>query len=140
MRNKLIAGLIAVLAAVTVAACGSSSTKTVTAAAAGGSGGGSATSSSGGSSVGGATTLIGAGSTLVAPLLQEWASAYDTAYSVAITYGPIGSGGGITQITGRSVNFGASDAPLTTSEASACKGCLEIPWALAATSVAYDSL
>jgi phosphate transport system substrate-binding protein len=136
VRNKLIAGLIAVLAALTVAACGSSSTKTVTAAA--GGGGSSTSSSGGGSSVGGATTLIGAGSTLVAPLLQEWASAYDTAYSVAITYGPIGSGGGITQITGRSVNFGASDAPLTSSEASACKGCIEIPWALAATSVAYN--
>src|SRR6202035_1315382 len=32
---------------------------------------------------------------------------------------------------------GASDAPLTTSQASACKGCVQIPWALAATDVAY---
>jgi len=48
------------------------------------------------------------------------------------------SGGGIEQITGRSVNFGASDAPMTSDEASACKGCLEIPWALAATDVAYN--
>jgi phosphate transport system substrate-binding protein len=136
VRTRLTAGLIAVLAALGLAACGSSNaTKTVTAK---GRGTSSSSSSSGGSSVGGATTLIGAGSTLVAPLLQSWASAYDTAYSVAITYGPIGSGGGITQITGRSVNFGASDAPLTTSEASACKGCIEIPWALAATSVAYN--
>jgi phosphate transport system substrate-binding protein len=135
VRNRrLIAGLIAVLAALAVAACGSSgSTKTVTATAA--SGGGA--SSSGGSSVGGASTLIGAGSTLVAPLLQGWASTYDENYKVAITYGPIGSGGGIEQITGRSVNFGASDAPMTPQEAAACKGCLEIPWALAATDVAY---
>jgi phosphate transport system substrate-binding protein len=133
--RRLIAGLIAVLAALAVAACGSSSsTKTVTASAAANSSGGS---SSGGSSVGGASTLIGAGSTLVAPLLQGWASTYDTAYKVAITYGPIGSGGGIEQITGRSVNFGASDAPMTSQEAAACKGCLEIPWALAATDVAY---
>jgi phosphate transport system substrate-binding protein len=138
VRTRLTAGLIAAIAALGLTACGSSSTKTVTAQ--GGSGGASSSSSSssGGSSVGGATTLIGAGSTLVAPLLQGWASAYDTAYSVAITYGPIGSGGGITQITGRTVNFGASDAPLTSSEAAACKGCLEIPWALAATSVAYN--
>jgi phosphate transport system substrate-binding protein len=135
VRNRrLIAGLIAVLAALAVAACGSSSsTKTVTATAAASGGG----SSSGGSSVGGASTLIGAGSTLVAPLLQGWASTYDTAYKVAITYGPIGSGGGIEQITGRSVNFGASDAPMTSQEAAACKGCIEIPWALAATDVAY---
>jgi phosphate transport system substrate-binding protein len=140
VRNRLIAGLIAVCAAIAVAACGSSSTKTVTASPAGNSGATSASSSSssGGSSVGGASTLIGAGSTLVAPLLQGWASTYDEKYNVAITYGPIGSGGGIEQITGRSVNFGASDAPMTSDEANACKGCLEIPWALAATSVAYN--
>src|ERR1700743_3734756 len=91
VRTRLTAGLIAVLAALGVAACGSSSTtKTVTAKGAASSTS-SSSSSSGGSSVGGATTLIGAGSTLVAPLLQEWASAYDTAYSVAITYRPIGS-------------------------------------------------
>ena len=138
MRTRLTAGLIAALAALGLAACGSSSsTKTVTAQGGGGSNSASS-SSSGGSSVGGASTLIGAGSTLVAPLLQGWASDYNTAYSVAITYGPIGSGGGITQITGRTVNFGASDAPLTSSEAAACKGCLEIPWALAATSIAYN--
>ncbi len=113
MRTRLTAGLIAALAALGLAACGSSSsTKTVTAQGGGGNSSASS-SSSGGSSVGGATTLIGAGSTLVAPLLQGWASDYNTAYSVAITYGPIGSGGGITQITGRTVNFGASDAPLT---------------------------
>ena len=117
-------------AALGLAACGSSSsTKTVTAK--------EAANSGGGSSVGGATTLIGAGSTLVAPLMSEWQPAYDTAEKVAITYGAIGSGGGIEQITGRSVNFGASDAPLTPAEATACKGCIEIPWALAATDVAY---
>ena len=137
-RRRLIAGLIAALAALGLAACGSSSTKTVTASGKSASSASSASSGSSGSSVGGASTLIGAGSTLVAPLLQTWASAYDTAYKVAITYGPIGSGGGITQITGRSVNFGASDAPLTSSEAAACKGCIEIPWALAATSIAYN--
>jgi phosphate transport system substrate-binding protein len=142
VRNRLIAGLIAVVAAIAVAACGSSSTKTVTAGGGGSSSGGSSSSSSssssGGSSVGGASTLIGAGSTLVAPLLQGWASTYDEKYNVAITYGPIGSGGGIEQITGRSVNFGASDAPMTSDQATACKGCLMIPWALAATDVAYN--
>ena len=130
--RRLIAGLIAVFAALAVAACGSSSsTKTVTANAA--SSGGSS-----GSSVGSASTLVGAGSTLVAPLLQSWANTYNEAYNVAVTYGPIGSGGGIQQITGRSVDFGASDAPMTGAEATACKGCVEIPWALAATDVAYN--
>jgi phosphate transport system substrate-binding protein len=110
--------------ATAVAACGSSN-----------SGGGSG----GGSSPGGKNTLIGAGSTLVAPLISVWQGEYNTKYNVAITYGAIGSGGGIEQITARTVDFGASDAPLTSSQASACKGCLEIPWALAATVVAYHA-
>jgi phosphate transport system substrate-binding protein len=87
--------------------------------------------------VGSASTLIGAGSTLVAPIMSQWQSTYESANKVAVTYGAIGSGGGIEQITARTVNFGASDAPLTSSQASACRSCLEIPWALAATSVAY---
>lgn len=98
---------------------------------------GSSKGSSGGSSVGSAKQLVGAGSTLVAPIMSQWQPTYDQQYGVAVTYGAIGSGGGIESITGRSVNFGASDAPLTSAQASACKGCLEIPWALAATDVAY---
>jgi phosphate ABC transporter phosphate-binding protein len=107
-----------VVATVGIAACGSSSP-------------------SKGSTPGGATTLIGAGSTLVAPLVSVWQPTYDTKYGVAITYGAIGSGGGIEQITARTVDFGASDAPMTSSQQTACKSCLEIPWALAATAVAY---
>jgi phosphate transport system substrate-binding protein len=108
-----------------VAACGSSSsTKTVTAT-------GSA------APAGGAKTLVGAGSTLVAPLVSVWQPTYNTKYGVAITYGAIGSGGGIQQITARTVNFGASDAPMTSSQQTACHSCLEIPWALAGTVVAY---
>lgn len=120
--------------AVAVAACGSSSNKSS------GSSSGTSTSgaaASGGSSVGSAKQLVGAGSTLVAPFMSQWQPTYDSKYGVAVTYGAIGSGGGIESITGRSVNFGASDAPLTSSQAAACKGCLEIPWALAATDVAY---
>lgn len=141
--TAILTAVIAVVAALVIAACGSSTTRTVTEAGAGGAAGGSGGGGTqtggggGGSSVGSASTLIGAGSTLVAPLLQQWASAYDSAFNVAITYGPIGSGGGIQQITGRSVNFGASDAPMTPQEAQACKGCIQIPWALAATVVAY---
>ena len=53
-------------------------------------------------------------------------------------YSAVGSGGGIAAITGRTVDFGASDAPLTPDQFSACKGCVQIPWALAATSVIYN--
>jgi len=115
---------VAIAAALGVAACGSSTTVTKT---------GSAPSSSTGSS----STLVGAGSTLVAPLVSQWQAPYDKAAKVAVTYGAIGSGGGIAQITARTVDFGASDAPLTSSEASACKDCVQIPWALAATAIAY---
>ncbi|HLH64231.1 MAG TPA: phosphate ABC transporter substrate-binding protein PstS [Solirubrobacteraceae bacterium] len=72
----------------------------------------------------------------MAPLVSEWQPVYDTKFGVAITYGAIGSGGGIEQATARTVNFGASDAPLTSSQEASCK-CLEIPWALAAVAIAY---
>jgi phosphate transport system substrate-binding protein len=91
----------------------------------------------GSSGTGSSKTLIGAGSTLIAPLMSQWQPTYDTASGVAVTYGAIGSGGGIEQITARTVDFGASDAPLTSAQATACKSCVQIPWALAATAVAY---
>jgi phosphate transport system substrate-binding protein len=82
--------------------------------------------------------LVGAGSTLVAPLVAQWSNDYAKRTGVTITYGAIGSGGGIAQITARTVDFGASDAPLSPDQASACKGCLQVPWALAATLVSYN--
>lgn len=83
-------------------------------------------------------TLVGAGSTLVAPLVAQWEGPYSTAHGVTVTFGAIGSGGGIQQITDRTVDFGASDAPLSSEQAKACKGCLMVPWALAATTVSYN--
>jgi len=73
----------------------------------------------------------------VAPLVAVWQPVYQKDFGTVITYGAIGSGGGIESITGRTVDFGASDAPLSSAQAAACNGCLEIPWALAATTVAY---
>jgi phosphate transport system substrate-binding protein len=89
-----------------------------------------------------AGSLVGAGSSFVAPLVSAWTPKVDSAYGLKITYGPIGSGGGIQQITNRTVDFGASDAPLTPDQFAACKSCVQIPWALSATSLAYrgDSL
>jgi phosphate transport system substrate-binding protein len=82
--------------------------------------------------------LNGAGSTLIAPLMAQWQPDYATTAGVTVTYGAVGSGGGIDAITGRTVDFGASDAPLTSDQAKACKGCLLIPWALAGTVVTYN--
>src|SRR3954447_15653712 len=109
-----------------------------------GSSGGSGSSSGGsGSNVSSSKVLVGAGSTFVAPLVQSWEADYaKSPAAVTITYGAIGSGGGINAITGRTVDFGASDAPLTPDQFAACKGCTQIPWALLATAIAYkgDSL
>jgi phosphate transport system substrate-binding protein len=84
-----------------------------------------------------ATELTGAGSSFVSKLVQTWIPKVDSQLGIKVTYGPIGSGGGIQQITNRTVDFGASDAPLTPDQAAACKGCVQIPWALSATSIPY---
>ena len=79
-------------------------------------------------------SLKGAGSTFVFPLVSQWQANYKNAQ---ITYGSVGSGAGIAAITARTVDFGASDAPLSKDQAAACKGCQQIPWALSSTSIPY---
>jgi phosphate transport system substrate-binding protein len=76
-------------------------------------------------------TLTGAGSSLIAPAVAVWQSLYK---ADSINYSAIGSGGGIAAISNRTVDFGASDAPLTKSQGDGCHGCVQIPWALTATS------
>jgi phosphate transport system substrate-binding protein len=83
-------------------------------------------------------TLNGAGSTLVAPLEAEWAAGFHQKTGNTVNYQAVGSGTGIGDITARSVDFGASDAPLTSTQAGACQGCVMIPWALTATGVGYN--
>jgi len=83
-------------------------------------------------------TISGAGSTFVAPLVSSWVEPYDALTGVHVNYNPVGSGAGIAAITNRSVDFGASDAPMTPDQFRACNGCVQIPWALASTAVAYN--
>ena len=80
-------------------------------------------------------SLQGAGSTFVAPLVAQWQAHYPNA---DVNYSAIGSGAGIAQISARTVDFGASDAPMTPDQFSACHGCVQIPWAFSATSVMYN--
>jgi len=91
---------------------------------------------------GNAETLTGAGATFPFPLISKWVPAYDGATGVRIDYSPIGSGGGIAAITNRTVDFGASDAPLTSDQFAAARkdgaGVVQIPWALSATAVMYN--
>jgi phosphate transport system substrate-binding protein len=84
-----------------------------------------------------AYSLTGAGSTLIAPLETLWASDFQHRYNDTITYAAVGSGAGIAQISARAVDFGASDAPLTPAQGEKCKGCIQVPWALTATGIAF---
>ena len=84
------------------------------------------------------TTITGAGSTFVAPLVSAWTPALGSAFGYTVQYSGVGSGAGIAAITNNQVDFGASDAPLNPAQASACADCLQIPWALSAVSVMYN--
>ncbi len=79
-------------------------------------------------------TLRGAGSTFVNPLVTKWIQNY---HASSVQYSSIGSGGGISAISARTVDFGASDAPLSKDQFAACHGCVQIPWAFSATSIPY---
>ncbi len=60
--------------------------------------------------------LTGAGASFPAPLYSKWADAYDKATKVQVNYQSVGSGAGIKQIKVKTVDFGASDMPLTDQE------------------------
>jgi phosphate transport system substrate-binding protein len=83
-------------------------------------------------------SLTGAGSTLIYPMISQWAPDFHNKTGISVAYGAIGSGGGIAQITARIVDFGASDAPMSPSQSAAANGVLQVPWALAATLVSYN--
>jgi len=79
--------------------------------------------------------LVGAGSSFVSPLVSQWQKDYPSKTGVSIVYSPSGSGAGIAAISARTVDFGASDAPLSPDQFSGCKGCFQIPWALGGVAV-----
>jgi phosphate transport system substrate-binding protein len=60
-----------------------------------------------------AQQITGAGSTFVYPILSKWSEAYSQKNGIRVNYQSIGSGGGIAQIKAATVDFGASDAPLS---------------------------
>jgi phosphate transport system substrate-binding protein len=63
-----------------------------------------------------AQDVTGAGATFPAPLYAKWADAYNKATSIKINYQSVGSGAGLRQIRGKTVDFGASDMPLSDAE------------------------
>jgi phosphate transport system substrate-binding protein len=81
--------------------------------------------------------LNGAGATFPAPLYSQWADAYRNATGVEINYAAIGSGGGISQIQARTVDFGASDAPLTSDQLEK-SGLIQFPAIIGGVVLAYN--
>ncbi len=63
-----------------------------------------------------AQDVTGAGATFPAPVYAKWADAYNKATGARINYQSVGSGAGLRQIRGKTVDFGASDMPLTDAE------------------------
>src|SRR5215212_1654497 len=84
---------------------------------------------------GGTVSLTGAGATFPAPVYGKWFSDYGQAHGVQVNYQSIGSGGGIQQVTAGTVDFGASDAPMTAEEAAKVPGILQLPTVLGAVAV-----
>jgi phosphate transport system substrate-binding protein len=83
-----------------------------------------------------AGTIQGAGSTLVAPIEAEWAAAFDSATGNTVSYNAVGSGTGEKDIAQGLVDFGASDAPLS-SYSGVPGNLVQIPWAISAVGISY---
>ena len=88
----------------------------------------------------GQTTLNGAGATFPYPIYSKWFSEYHKLHSeVEINYQSIGSGGGIRQVTAATVDFGASDMPMTDKQLQEAKTkILNLPTVLGAVVPAYN--
>jgi len=88
----------------------------------------------------GQTVIQGAGATFPYPLYSKWISEYQKVDpKVAINYQSIGSGGGIRQILEETVDFGASDAPMTAQERAKAKSpILHIPVTMGCVVLAYN--
>jgi phosphate transport system permease protein/phosphate transport system substrate-binding protein len=87
----------------------------------------------------GRITIDGAGATFPFPLIDTWRVEYPTVRpDVSINYQSIGSGGGIKQFTEKTVDFGATDAPLTANETQAAPGAVHIPETIGSVVAAYN--
>ncbi|MBV9177288.1 MAG: phosphate ABC transporter substrate-binding protein PstS [Nitrososphaeraceae archaeon] len=85
------------------------------------------------------TTINGAGATFPFPLIDTWRVEYQKVKpGININYQSIGSGGGVKQFTAKTVDFGASDAPLSDTERKAAPGAVHIPETIGSVAVAYN--
>ena len=134
MRYRRIPAIaLAIAATLLVAACGSSNNTTTGTGTGTGTGG---AGSSGGSSASG--TINGAGSTLAAPIYQQWGSTLK-GQGVTVNYNPVGSGAGQTSLAAATVEFAGSDPKLKESDKAKMKGAvLQFPVAAGAITLSYN--
>ncbi|MBS1604832.1 MAG: extracellular solute-binding protein, partial [Bacteroidetes bacterium] len=110
IKRSLIAGAFFAIVSTVLVSCGGG----------GGSTTGADSTASGGSSDD--NTLIGAGSSFDNPLFSKQFSEYNKANGLKVNYQSVGSGAGISQLTAKTVDFGASDAPMNGKQDSALSG------------------
>lgn len=84
------------------------------------------------------TTLSGAGSTFIAPLVQKWSEEFNGLTGAQVNYEGIGSGAGVKQFTNKTIDFGASDPPMTSSQFAAAPGTLHLPITIGGVVIIYN--
>lgn len=86
-----------------------------------------------------ASELVGAGATFPAPIYTKWVSEYNKLTGIQINYQPVGSGGGIKSLTDKTVDYGATDGPMTEAQlAAAGSPVLHIPMVMGAVVPTYN--
>ncbi len=82
--------------------------------------------------------LNGAGATFPAPLIQKWSAVFENITGIRVNYEGIGSGGGVKQFTNKTIDFGATDPPMTDAEFAAAPGALHIPITIGGVAAIYN--
>jgi phosphate transport system substrate-binding protein len=132
--SRISAAILAVAAVLGIAACGSSSSSSSSSSSAPAP----AASGSSSSSSGGSATLNGAGSTLAAPIYQQWGSTLKS-QGLTINFNPVGSGAGIADLQTATVDFAGSDPALKPTDLTKMKGpVVQFPVAFGAITVSYN--
>jgi phosphate transport system substrate-binding protein len=70
--------------------------------------------------------------------MANWINGFEIKEGIPVKYSAVGSGEGIKQVSNGTVEFGASDAPMTPEQAAACNSCVTVPWALSATGLGFN--
>lgn len=133
--RKLLAGGLAVAVLATTAACSGSATPIAAP-----SKSGEAPKAAPAAAAGSAKELTGAGATFPYPLYSKWFDVYNQKTGIKVNYQSVGSGAGIKQLTERTVDFGASDAPMSEQQIQQAGGgdIFHIPTVAGAVVVIYN--